>query len=759
MKRVLVGGLILIGIVIISAIALVYAAGSGRLGKPESPGVITGVRLPEKLLEQRRQAQHTARAAVGAGDGKRILFGDLHVHTTFSVDAFFISLPAMQGEGAHPIADACDFARYCSELDFWSINDHAESLTPRRWRETVESIRQCNDLAGDPADPDMVSFLGWEWTQVGMTPEDHYGHKNVILASTEDGQIPTRPIAARGLATRAMASPPVWGTGLIAVLGGGGRLYDLANHLRSRAAFADCPDDVSTRALPEDCLESTATPAELFRKLNEWGHRSIVIPHGTTWGFYTPPGSSWDKQLVQGMHDPERQTLIEVFSGHGNSEEFRAWEAVDLSGPQPTCPQPSDGYMPTCWRAGEIIRERCLAAGLEAGECDQRAAEARDLAIVHGSQAHLTVPGVNATDWLDAGQCTDCFQPAFNYRPGSSAQYITALSNFDDPAAPRRFRFGFMASSDIHTARPGTGYKEYDRREMTEAAGPASPAIRGPLARPEEEPAARARPFDIENFRGLAFNLLEAERQASFFLTGGLVAVHADDKSRESIWQSFDRREVYGTSGPRILLWFDLLNADTPQPMGSVLELDRNPVFRVRAIGSLEQNPGCPQHTLDALSADRLHHLCRGECYNPSDTRRRVTRIEVVRIRPQMRRGEPIAPLIEDPWKTLPCSGDRSGCDVEFEDPDFLAAGRDAVYYVRALEEPSLAVNAANLRCEYDGDGNCIKVNPCYGDFRTDYEDDCLAETEERAWSSPIFVDFAPPAPPAQAPPAQAPPA
>ena len=68
--------------------------------------------------------------------------------------------------------------------------------------------------------------------------------------------------------------------------------------------------------------------------------------------------------------------------------------------------------------------------------------------------------------------------------------------------------------------------------------------------------------------------------------------------------------------------------------------------------------------------------------------------------------------------------------------PNFVAGGRDALYYVRAIQHPTQAINAAALRCEGEG---CESVRPCHGDWRTSDDDDCLSETEERAWSSPIF--------------------
>jgi hypothetical protein len=177
--------------------------------------------------------------------------------------------------------------------------------------------------------------------------------------------------------------------------------------------------------------------------------------------------------------------------------------------------------------------------------------------------------------------------------------------------------------------------------------------------------------------------------------------------------------------------------------MGSSVNLHDTPRFEVRAVGSFEQKPGCPPDAVAALGDDRSASICLGECYNPSDVRRPITRIEVVRIHPRELPNEPMESLIEDPWRTIPCEDDGAGCVARFEDPEFLTLGRDTVYYVRAVEAPSPAINAANLRCERDEQGDCIRPNRC-GTPAT-VGDDCLAENEERAWSSPIFLDFAAP--------------
>jgi hypothetical protein len=735
LRRVALVLLLLVGL----AAAGLYGLGAGWFGRHEAPGEVTRTPVPRAEVERRAATQRRAARARGVAEPRQILFGDLHAHTTFSFDAFLMSLPVAGGTGTHPPADACDFARHCSALDFWSINDHAENLTPRLWAETVDSVRQCNAVAGDPENPDLVTYLGWEWSQIGFTPDNHYGHKNVVLLGTGDDEIPTRPIGARvDIAGRGDLFPI---RALIAVaLINGQRGRDFTRLLREAAEPPVCASGVPVRELPTDCMESTSTPEELFAKLRDWDLPSIVIPHGTAWGLYTPPASSFANQ-VPGS-DPGLERLVEVYSGHGNSEEYRDWRAAIVSPDGSlTCPEPRDGYLPSCWQAGELIRERCGEEGRGADECERRAVEARRSYLAAGLAGWRTAPGHAPPAWLDAGQCTDCFQPAFNYRPGGSAQYMLAIRSFDDPERPRRLRLGLIGSSDNHSARAGTGYKELARGQMTEGMGRRPGGGAPSFLVPEPGPAASASvPLDLETtpVRGLA--LFEVERGSGYFLTGGLIAAHSAGRSREAIWEAMQRREVYATSGPRILLWFDLLDADGAElPMGSEAVRSGTPRFRARAVGSLVQRPGCPEHAQRALGRERLEALCLGECYHPSDERRRITRIEVVRIRPQDRPDEPLAGLVEDPWRTFPCAPDPAGCAIEFEDPEFAGARRDAVYYVRAIEEPSPAIRADPLRCTYDATGRCTEVTLCNN--RTPWEDACLADTEQRAWSSPIFLD------------------
>jgi len=726
---------ITIPIVLINTFLFV-AAGNGWFGTRYDRGIPTAKSRP------------FTRETANKTGSKQILFGDLHVHTTFSIDAFTLSLPIMSGEGAHPPADACDFARFCSALDFWSINDHAEALTPYHWKETKESIRQCNAISGDESNPDMVSFLGWEWTQVGTTRDNHYGHKNVILLETEEDKVPKRAIASlapEGSPITVISEPPgLAGRALTALFGPGdmGPYHDFALYLADQAARVKCNNSLNVHKLPDDCLEGTVNPDQLFEKLNQWDTPSMVIPHGTTWGFYTPMGTTFDKQLAGKMNDNKLQILFEIFSGHGNSDVYRPWRAAgfDAKG-KDTCPEPGNGYLPSCWRAGEIILERCLKEKLPAAQCEKRAETARQNYVDAGIAGHLTVQGESPADWLNAGQCTDCYLPAFNYRPGNSAQYTLAITNFDKPGEPRRFKFGFMASSDNHFARPGTGYKEFSRRGMTESIskGVTETPLTLVIDNPDDSPIAESVKFDMINPAIDNLFFVEVERQGSFFTTGGLIAAHSAGRDRKSIWDAMKRREVYGTSGERMLLWFDLLNSTSgKRAMGSEVNMKRNPGFTVKAVGSLKQNPGCPDYASQSLSADRLQRLCKGECYNPTDTRNNITHIEIIRVLPQIRKDEPIDDLIQDPWRTFQCKPNQAGCQVSFTDNTFAGKRRDAVYYVRAIQESHDVVNGDQLACEYDSKGKCSRTRLC----KVRSGDDCLAKKPELAWSSPIFINY-----------------
>ncbi|MBQ09200.1 MAG: hypothetical protein CMD96_05380 [Gammaproteobacteria bacterium] len=680
-------------------------------------------------------------------DSKQILWGDTHVHTTYSMDAFYISLPLMHGSrGAFPPAFACDYARFISQIDFYVLTDHAESYTPRTWKDQVESIRQCNAISGEE-NPDLVAFIGWEWTQAGSTPDTHYGHHNVFFKDYKEGQIPDRPIAAGGTIALILRIQ-------LADVNRNLFLFDPVNseYYFSFASFLDtiletdsCPEGLPSNYLPKDCWETAATPAELYGKLDDWGFETEVIPHGTTWGFYTPQAASWEEYMSdQDNIRPDYSSMIEIYSGHGNSEEYLDFKEVDFdSNGEMICPEPTENYLPTCYQASVINKRRCLAEGKSQEFCEALAEQTKKrVNEMPGASGARALFGVNDEDWLDAGQARGAYLPAFNYRPKKSAQYGLALRNNDYEDEKERFKWGFIASSDTHTARAGHGFKQLLRVGGTEARGAVSERWRKLLnnVTAEKTESGLRTVEELNELSGVS--AIDVERQASFWSLGGLMAVHSTGRDRESIWQAMKRKEVYATTGHRILLHFDLLENGSIKPMGSLIESSSNPTFRVKAMGSFKQLPGCPDYVHEALSEKRLQKIANGECYHPSDERHRLERIEVIKITPQNNKDEDPTTLIFDSWKTFECSSNQMQCEIEFTDDDFENGQRDVVYYVRVIEEDTLLVNGSNMRTQFDADGHPISIAPCYADYREDYEEECLGPGGHRAWSSPIFVDY-----------------
>jgi hypothetical protein len=782
-----------ISLVLLFIFSVLFVINFSLFSEDLGPGEITGTSNSIEFVEDKFNRQSNAKNDLNVSLSKQILFGDLHVHSTFSADAHQGNLPIVGGTGVHPVADACDFARHCSALDFWAITDHAEASTPKRWQETKETVRKCNALSADKENPDCVAFLGWEWTQVGATRNTHWGHHNVILKDEADDLLPPRAIASKSVARNALLNnAPEYPNSLFPLIDikNFKNYNDFRRYISETKKVPICPENIPSKELPLNCHEEAVTPLSLANKVEEYTKDYLIIPHGQTWGFYTPKAYTLDKGLELSKQYPQQFDLLEIHSGHGNSEEYRSWRAAtvvregeiildrffglqdgraDLTsgtfkdkegrifdiGTQ-TCPDVTDEFTPICARAGEVIFNRCIGAGFETTECDVRRKYTEQAVVDRGRNGWQVVPHFSLLDRIDSGQCKDCFSPAFNYVPGGSAQYGMALTKFNEDGSKHRFKYGFISSSDNHQAAPGSGYKELFGNNI-DFSGPSSKftdkLLHGPTFdlqdRDYVDPVRKNYVSDDKPIKyetsdiKLGFNTIEFERQRGFLQTGGLAAVHTEGRSKEQIWSAFKRHETYATSGPRILLWFNMLNGNEKIPMGAVRIQDDNPTFEVKAMGSFEQKVGCPEDAYTALGANRVEQLCYDECYNPSDVRKTITRIEVVRVMPQEYENQPVEDRIQDPWLVHNCPKNQVGCEFNFTDNEFESSKIDMSYYVRAIEEPSMQINTKGVRCERDAEGNCISVNICTQDWRRPRDVEACSELDEpRAWSSPIYVDY-----------------
>ena len=160
-----------------------------------------------------------------------------------------------------------------------------------RWKRTKETMRQCQAVAGGDINPDMVSFIGFEWNQVGRTPDEHYGHKNVIFEGLADEGLAARPIASGGATTQALRTkarglPP----GVVMEDSANAQTYLDFNHfIKEIQQVRSCDPATPSNKLSPDCFEEAATPGELVRRLDQQKLDPLIIPHGSSWGFSRTP--------------------------------------------------------------------------------------------------------------------------------------------------------------------------------------------------------------------------------------------------------------------------------------------------------------------------------------------------------------------------------------------------------------------------------------------------------------------------------------
>jgi len=220
-------------------------------------------------------------------------------------------------------------------------------------------------------------------------------------------------------------------------------------------------------------------------------------------------------------------------------------------------------------------------------------------------------------------------------------------------------------------------------------------------------------------------SLMEPGRMSS----GGIAGVWAEENTRDAIFDAFQRREVFATSGTRIRVrlfggWDlpaelcsdpELVKRGYAQgvPMGGELvaeEGEQGPSFVVSALADAgtPEHPGTPLQRVQIIKVwagdgQKLHQQVFDVAGGPSDASVDVNTCE--------RSG----------------AGAKSLCGV-WRDPDYDSTVR-AAYYARVIENPSCRYTAYTCLAAPED------AKPAY------CEDGSVAfEVQDRAWSSPIWL-------------------
>ena len=268
------------------------------------------------------------------------------------------------------------------------------------------------------------------------------------------------------------------------------------------------------------------------------------------------------------------------------------------------------------------------------------------------------------------------------------------------------FQFGLIASTDTHLGTPGA--VEEDQYPGHGGAGA-----------PAGSELPKGLPDDLE------------------FNPGGLAAVWAEENSRDAIFAALRRREVYGTSGPRIAVrffggWSYPANLCQGQsfvetgyadgvPMGDELDPGEArggaPVFAVSALrdAGTAARPGTPLQRVQIIKGWIEDGHAHEAVYEVAGDPENGASVDLATCTP---RG----------------AGADALCSV-WSDPDF-DPGAAAFYYARVVENPTCrwSTRVCNTHAV-----DCSRPDSVPSELAACCDPSHRRTIQERAWTSPIW--------------------
>ena len=573
-------------------------------------------------------------------------FGDTHVHTRLSFDA------AANTTGSTPV-DANRFAKG-EEIDFWpmgangkpagrykidrpldflAVSDHGEMLGERRL---------CREPDSPTYDSDFCK---------GTRVSERQGMIMMAAVITSDNPIRIPQLCGEdGKICRDFAKQP-WEF-----------IVEAANQANDDSdaceftsfvayEYTGTPEtsnyhrnvifrNSTVPDLPVSYIEAPFD-SELWKQLDavcqrEDGCDYLTIPHNSNLANgrmqpYRRIEQSLENQIAYSKKRQDREPIIEIFQHKGSSECINGLSSV-LGQPDELCNIEAVRVM---GRSETYITRTGAGVDLEVGEATVVTDECEGTEV--GGNGMLGAGCVDETDFIRSGLLV-----------GLKEEQRTGFNPM---------KLGMIAATDTHAATPGA----VDERDW-----------RGAVSG-EATPQERLMP-------GLLTSGIDGN-------PGGLAGVWAEENSRDSIFDAMKRREVWGTSGPRIVPRFfagwnfpdNLCDSrslvDTGYrdgvPMGSDLSGAPEggaPVF----VASVARDPSELGAPLQQLQLIKGWIDADGQMHN-----------EVI----------PIAGTPDNGASVDRATGARKGeghdslCAV-YRDSDFDAA-QPAYYYLRAVENPS----------------------------------------------------------------------